>query len=307
MKRRLPLRIFKENSFSDLAWQRFKGKKIGLFSLSLLLLIVVMAVFAPTLALYDPNDQSALFSGTGVYAAPSFDYPFGTDRFGFDVYSRIVYGSRTALMVGAITAVLATLIGILVGALAGYLGGQRDEALMRFTEAFMLIPSFIVIIFLVRIFTILSPTSFLRNIPLVTLWIIIFTLTIFDWPPIARVCRAQFLRIKEQEFVQAARCLGSSRYRILFTEILPSALPPIVVLAALEAGSAILSEAMISFLGFGDPKVISWGQMLRFAAPDMRLAPWASIVPGFFIFVTILGFNLLADALSDALNPRLKE
>jgi ABC-type dipeptide/oligopeptide/nickel transport system permease subunit len=306
MHQRSPLRILKENSFGDLAWQRFIAKKMGVFGLSLVLAIIVLAIFAPVLAIYAPNDASALFS-VGIYAAPSFGHPFGTDRFGYDIYSRVVYGARTALMVGLFTAIIAALIGITVGALAAYFGGQRDEALMRFAEAFLLMPSFVVILFLVRIFTILSPHSFLQHVPFLTLWIIIFTLGIFDWPPIARVCRTQVLKIKEQEFVEAARCLGSSTFRTLFSEILPSAIPPIIVLAALEAGNAILSEAMISFLGFGDPAVISWGQMLRFAAPDMALAPWAAIIPGFFIFVTILGFNILADALGDALNPRLKE
>ncbi|MEM3697270.1 MAG: ABC transporter permease [Candidatus Bathyarchaeia archaeon] len=309
MRLKLPskIRIFKENSFWDLAWKRFKRKKLGLLGLSLVLMITIMGVFAPLLALYDPNDQSALIYGPGAYAPPSLAHPLGTDRFGFDVYSRILYGARTALIVGLLAAIFAAIIGISVGAVAGYLGKQVDELLMRFTEAFMLVPSFIVILFLVRIFSILSPTTFLGNIPLLNLWIIIFVLGLFDWPPIARVARSQFLKLKEQEFVEAARCLGASTWKIIFNHILPNALPPIAVLAALEVGNAMLMEAMISFLGFGDPNIISWGQMLTFAAQDMQIAPWVVIAPGVFIFLMIFGSNVLAESLSDALNPRLKE
>lgn len=307
LKSPIKIRIFKENSFWDLAWKRFKRKKLGLIGLSLVLMITVMGIFAPLLALYDPNDQSALIYGPGSYAPPSLAHPLGTDRFGFDVYSRILYGARTALIVGILTAILSSIIGIMIGAIAGFLGGQTDEILMRFTEAFMLVPSFVVILFLVRIFNILSPKTFLGQIPLLNLWIIIFVLAVFDWPPIARVARSQFLKLKDQEFVEAARCLGASNWRIIFNHVLPNALPPIAVLSALEVGNAILSEAMISFLGFGDPHVISWGQMLTFAAQDMQVAPWVVIAPGVFIFLMILGSNLLAESLSDALNPRLKE
>ncbi|MGB9592029.1 MAG: ABC transporter permease [Candidatus Kryptoniota bacterium] len=309
MKLKLPLKIrmFKENSFWDLAWKRFKRKKLGMFGLSIVFMITIMGVFAPLLALYDPNDQSALIYGPGSYAPPSFAHPLGTDRFGFDVYSRILYGARTALIVGVLAALFASIIGITIGAIAGYLGKQTDEILMRFTEAFMLVPSFIVILFFVRIFSILSPKTFLGRIPILNLWIIIFVLAIFGWPPIARVARSQFIKLKEQEFVEAARCLGASNWRIIFSHILPNALPPIAVLAALEVGDAMLMEAMISFLGFGDPNIISWGQMLTFAAQDMQVAPWVVIAPGIFIFLMILGSNLLAESLSDALNPRLKE
>jgi len=205
------------------------------------------------------------------------------------------------------TAAITSVIGLSTGGLAGYLGGQKDELLMRFTDVFMLIPSFVVILLFVRVISILSPTTFLGKIPYVNLWIIIFVIGIFDWPPMARVARSQFLKIKESEFVEAARGLGTSTWRIVIYDIFPNAMPSLVVLAALEVGSAILSEAMISFLGFGDPKLVSWGQMLTFAASDMKTAPWVAIAPGFFIFVTILGFNILADALSDAVNPRLKE
>jgi ABC-type dipeptide/oligopeptide/nickel transport system permease subunit len=303
----MKVKIFNKNSYWYFTWQRFKKSKFGLFGLSLVLVISVMAMFAPLLAFYGPYDNYALIHGPGIEAPPSAGHPFGTDRFGYDVYSRIFYGARTALTVGVITATLASIIGITIGGLAGYLGGQKDEGLMRFTDSFMLIPAFVVILLLVRIFSLLTSSTFLGDIPYLNMWVIIIVLGVFDWPPIARVARSQFLRIKDSEFVEAAKCLGSSTWRILAYNILSNALPAIVVLSALEVGSAVLSEAMISFLGFGDPKVVSWGQMLTFAATDMKTAPWVAIAPGAFIFLTILGFNVLADALSDAVNPRLKE
>ena len=301
------MRLLKQNSYWELTLRRFLKNKFGIFSLILVGIICVMAIFAPWLALFDPHDDYALLYGPGINAPPSFSHPFGTDRFGYDVYSRIFYGARTALTVGLIAAALATAIGLTAGGVAGYTGGAKDEVLMRTTDAFILVPSFIVILLLVRILSILGIHTFLNSIPMLNMWIIIFVLGIFDWPPIAKVARSQFLKIKEAEFVEAARCLGSSTWRVLVNNILPNALPAIVVLSALEVGNAILAEAMISFLGFGDPKMVSWGQMLTFAAFDMKVAPWVAIAPGFFIFLTILGFNILADALSDAVNPRLKE
>jgi ABC-type dipeptide/oligopeptide/nickel transport system permease subunit len=136
---------------------------------------------------------------------------------------------------------------------------------------------------------------------------IIIILGVFGWPPIARIARAEFLRLKEMEFVEAARCIGVGRAGIIFRHILPNAMPSLVVIIALGIGGSILMEAMISFLGFGDPKSVSWGQLLYFNYEFMKIAPWASIAPGVAIFITVLGFNLLADGLTDAFNPRLKE
>mgnify|MGYP000160958977 CR=1 FL=1 len=160
---------------------------------------------------------------------------------------------------------------------------------------------------MVRIFGIVVVGTVLERIPHLNLIAIIVILGVFGWPPIARIARAEFLRLKEMEFVEAARCLGARTLNIIFRHILPNALPSLVVIIALGVGQSILLEAMISFLGFGDPKSVSWGQLLYFNYEHLKVSPWASIAPGMAIFITVLGFNLLADGMTDAFNPRLKE
>ncbi|RMF88932.1 MAG: ABC transporter permease [Nitrospinota bacterium] len=287
-------------------WRRFRKNRTGMTGLILVVLVSLIAIFAPLLAPYEPDDISAFLEGR-AYDAPSWRNYFGTDKFGYDVFSRVLYGARTALLVGLGAMAIAALLGIVIGGVSGYARGEIDELLMRFTDGFLVIPVFIIILVMVRIFGIVAVGSFLEQIPHLKLMIIIGILGCFSWPPIARVARAEFLKIKETDFVEAAKCLGASERRIIFYHILPNSLPSLIVVIALGIGSAILSEAMISFLGFGDPSLISWGQMLTFAAPDMKIAPWAAIAPGLGIFITVLGFNLLADGLSDAANPRLKE
>jgi len=289
-----------------LGWQRFRRNKTGIVGLALVCLVVFVAVFCPLIAPYDPNDQSAMLEFRSK-SPPTWKNPLGTDRMGFDVASRVIYGAPTALIVGVGSMVVASVIGIILGGFSGYLGGMADELLMRFTEFFLVIPIFIVILIMVRIFGIVVIGTFMERIPYLNLSAIILILGIFGWPPIARIARAEFLRLKEMEFVEAARCIGVGRWGIIFSHILPNALPSLVVIIALGIGGSILIEAMISFLGFGDPKAISWGQLLYFNYEFLKIAPWASLAPGISIFITVLGFNLLADGLTDAFNPRLKE
>jgi len=195
---------------------------------------------------------------------------------------------------------------VLIGGIAGYRGGLADEALMRFTEAFMVVPVFVVILAVVRLFGIVVVGTWLESVPHLNLMTIIVLLGLFAWPPIARVARAEFLRLKSADFVEAALCIGATRRSILFRHILPNAMPSLIVMVALGIGGAILAEAMVSFLGFGDPKSVSWGQLLYFNYEALKVAPSASVAPGAAIFLTVLGFNLLADGLSDAFNPRLR-
>ena len=289
-----------------LAWQRFRRNKTGLLGLTLVGVVVLVAVLCPVLAPYDPDDQSAMLKFESK-APPSWAHPLGTDRMGYDVLSRLVYGAPTALIVGLGSMLVASLIGIVLGGISGYVGGMADELLMRFTEFFLVIPIFVVILVMVRIFGILVVGTPLEKIPYLNLSTIILILGVFGWPPIARMARVEFLRLKEMEFVEAARCVGVEPRSIVFRHILPNALPSLVVLVALGIGGSILMEAMISFLGFGDPKAVSWGQILYFNYEFLKISPWASVAAGTAIFVTVLGFNLLADGLTDALNPRLKE
>ena len=289
-----------------LGWQRFKRNKTGMLGLFLVSFVFFFACFGPFVAPYDPNDQSAMLEFRSK-SPPSLKNPLGTDRMGYDVASRVIYGAPTALIVGVGSMAVAAFIGITLGGFSGYIGGMADELLMRFTELFLVIPIFIVILIMVRIFGIVVVGTALERIPYLNLSTIIVILGVFGWPPIARIARAEFLRLKEMEFVEAARCIGVGRAGIIFRHILPNALPSLVVIIALGIGGAILMEAMISFLGFGDPKAISWGQLLYFNYEFLKIAPWASIAPGTSIFITVLGFNLLADGLTDAFNPRLKE
>jgi ABC-type dipeptide/oligopeptide/nickel transport system permease subunit len=287
-------------------WQRLRRNRSGMVGVVLIALVVLVAVLGPWLAPYAPDDQSAML-GFASRGAPSWEHPFGTDRNGYDVLTRVIYGAPTALAVGLGAMVVAALIGILVGGIAGYLGGLADEILMRLTDLFLVIPVFVMILAVVRLFGIMVVGTWLERLPFLNLGTIIVLLGVFGWPPIARLARAEFLRLKELDFVEAARCIGAQPANILFRHILPNALPSLAVVIALGIGGAILAESMISFLGFGDPKAVSWGQLLYFNYQVLKVSPWAVLAPGAAIFITVLGFNLLADGLSDAFNPRLKQ
>jgi ABC-type dipeptide/oligopeptide/nickel transport system permease subunit len=287
-------------------WQRLRRNRSGMLGVILIAIVVATAVIGPWIAPYTPNDQSAMLSFT-ARGAPSWAHPFGTDRNGYDVLTRVIYGAPTALAVGLGAMLVAALIGILVGGIAGYLGGVADELLMRLTDFFLVIPVFVMILAVVRLFGIVVVGTWLERVPFLNLTTIVLLLGIFGWPPIARLSRAEFLRLKGMDFVEAARCIGAQPGDILFRHILPNALPSLAVVIALGIGGAILSESMISFLGFGDPKAVSWGQLLYFNYQVLKVSPWAVLAPGGAIFLTVLGFNLLADGLSDAFNPRLKQ
>jgi ABC-type dipeptide/oligopeptide/nickel transport system permease subunit len=287
-------------------WHRFRRNKSGMAGLCLVAFVVLVALTCRWIAPYTPDDQSAMI-GFGARAAPSAAHLFGTDRNGYDVLSRVLYGAPTALAVGIGAMLIASFIGICVGGLSGYAGGLTDELIMRFTELFLVIPVFVVILAMVRLFGVVVVGTPLESIPYLNLMTIIVLLGLFGWPPIARLARAEFMRLKHAEFVEAAHCIGATRFDIIFRHMLPNALPSLVVVIALGIGGAILAEAMVSFLGFGDPKAVSWGQLLYFNYESLKVAPWASIAPSAAIFITVLGFNLVADGLTDAFNPRLKQ
>lgn len=287
------------------AWFRFRRNRAGLLGLVLVAFVVLVAMAGPFLTEFDPNDQGAILRG-GARAAPSATHPFGTDRLGYDVFSRTIYGARTALAVGLGAMAIAALIGVVVGGVAGYNGGLLDEALMRVAEFFMVVPVFVVILAVVRLFGIIVVGTALEGIPNLNLMTILVLLGLFEWPSVARMTRAEFLRLRRAEFVEAALCIGTTRRDILVRHILPNALPPLIVLVALGIGGAILAEAMVSFLGFGDPKSVSWGQSLYLNYQVLQVAPWTCLAPGTAIFITVLGFNLLADGLTDAFNPRVR-
>lgn len=269
-------------------WVRFARNRGAVVGLVILLLVGALAVLAPVLFPGSPWEMA----GAPFMPPGEMGMLLGSDSLGRDVASGIAHGARISLMVGAVSTVAALGIGVSLGAIAGYAGGWVDDALMRFTEFFQTIPSFILAVLLVAIFS-----------PSITS--IVCAIAIVSWPPVARVVRAEFLSLRGREFVQAAECLGKSRIAIMVGDILPNALSSIVVLASLMVASAILLESALSFLGLGDPNLMTWGFLIGSGRSVIRLAWWMSVFPGVAIFLTVLALNLVGEGLSDALNPRL--
>jgi len=268
--------------------RRFARNIGAVVGLVLLVAVLGLAAFAPVLF---PTDPWAM---AGMPFAPPLEGGFllGTDSLGRDVAAGIAHGAHVSLLVGLVSTVAAIAIGVSLGAVAGYAGGRIDDAIMRFTEFFQTIPSFVFAIVLVAIFT-------------PSIASIVAAIAIVSWPPVTRVVRGEFLSLRTREFVQAAVVLGQSTPRIIFGQILPNALSPIIVLGSLMVASAILLESALSFLGLGDPNVMSWGFMIGAGRSVIRLAWWMSVFPGVAIFLTVLALNLVGEGLSDALNPRL--
>jgi len=268
-------------------WTRLRTQPAALFGLGVLAVLVLIALFAGAIAPGDPFATSRQ-----VFQTPSRTHPFGTDDLGRDLYRSVMHGARASLTVGVVTMLIATVIGVLIGACAGYFGGFVDDALMRFTELFQIVPRFFLVLITVALFG-----SSIR--------LIILLLGLTYWPGTARLLRGQVLSLRSREHVIAARAIGVREPVILLRHVLPMALPPIVIEAALLVGGAILVEAGLSFLGLGDRNTVSWGALLNDAQQFVRRAWWLSAFPGLAITLTVLGFNLLADGLNEALNPRL--
>ena len=271
-------------------WRQFRRHRTGVFGLVVVVVIGFVALFAPWLAPYDPFTTSrAALQPPGT---PGF--LLGTDHLGRDVLSGIVWGARVSLIVGLAAAFTATVIGIVVGAVAGYFGGRADELLMRVTELFQIIPRFVLALIVVAFFG-----SGLVNLILV--------IGILSWPQTARLVRSQFLRHRSLPYVDGARVIGMKPLRIIFSEILPNVLAPVIVVASLDIAQAILLEASLGFFGLGAPNLRSWGGMLNTAQQYVRIAWWMSVFPGIAISLAVLGFNLVGDGLNEATDPRLRE
>ena len=269
-------------------WRRYRRNKGAVVGLVILICVILLAALAPVLFPGSPWDMAA-----APFLPPGeMGMLLGSDSLGRDVAAGIAHGARISLMVGAVSTICALSVGVTLGAIAGYLGGWVDDVVMRFTEFFQTIPSFVLAILLVAIFT-----------PTITS--VVSAIAVVSWPPVARVVRAEFLSLRGREFVQAAEVLGKSRIAIVLGDILPNALSPIIVLASLMVASAILLESALSFLGLGDPNLMTWGFLIGSGRSVIRLAWWMSVFPGLAIFVTVLSLNLVGEGLSDALNPRL--
>ena len=241
----------------SIAWRRFKKNKAALFGLIIIGVIVFMALFSPILARYPPNYLASFIEEGKIRVPPSPKYLFGTDYIGHDVFSQIVYGAPAALFVGLGAAAVAMSLAIVVGLVSGYVGGLFDNVLMRITEIFLVIPFLLILLVFLRVVTTLAPSGG-GGLSTVTLII-----GLFSWAANARIIRGEVLRVKQFEYIEASKSLGASRSRIIFRHILPNVLHIIIVLTTLMIASAILVEAGISFLGFGDPNSITWGNNSR--------------------------------------------
>jgi peptide/nickel transport system permease protein len=272
-------------------WSRFRQNRGAVIGLIILVLVILCAIAAPFLF---PRSPWSMVQRPFLPPFEMEGLPLGTDALGRDVLSGLFHGARVSLLVGLVSTVVALAIGIPIGALAGYYGGLVDDALMRFTEFFQTIPSFALAIVLLAIF---QPT----------LSYVILAIAIVSWPPVARLVRGEVLSLRNREFVEAATLSGQSNLRIILRQVLPNALPPIIVLASLLVATAILLESSLSFLGLGDPNVMSWGYMIGAARTVLRTAWWLSFIPGVAILLTVLALNLIGEGLNDALNPRLRK
>lgn len=269
------------------------GHSMGRIGAILITFVLIAALFAPYLGTVDPQASGIR---EDILNAPSAKHWLGTDDLGRDVWSQIIFGSRVSLAIGLITAFVTVVTGTLIGLIAGYYGGLIEEVLARIIDFFMMLPVLPLMIILAAV---LGPN----------LWNIILVISVVSWPTTARVVRSQVLSIKERPFVEAARCIGAGNVRLMFGEIMPNVLPLMFAQAVLMITYAIYDEAILAFLGLGDPTRVSWGSMLHFAFESgvMSRSPWWIGPPIASIIVLIVGFSLLGTAVTDVLTPQYKE
>ena len=271
-------------------WGRFSKNKSAVFGRIILFLVILMAVIANWIY---PDDPFRL-AGKPMSSPGTNGFLLGSDTLGRDVAAGIAHGAKTSILIGLLATIAAVFIGIIFGALAGYYGGVIDDALMRVTEIFQTIPSFVFAILLVAI---MKPS----------IESIVIAITVVSWPAVARLVRGEFMSLKNREFVQACHTLGMIDSRIMMREILPNCLSPVIVIGSLMVATAILIESGLAFLGLGDPNIMSWGFQIGAGRTMLRSAWWVCTFPGIAILITVLAINLVGEGLNDAFNPRLRE
>lgn len=269
--------------------KRFARNRLAIAGAITVILLIVVSVFAPFIAPYDPTTIDVY----NVLSPPSSEHLLGTDELGRDLLSRIIWGSRVSLKVGFVAVGIALIIGIIIGSVAGFYGGIVDTLLMRFVDIMLAFPTFFLIL---AVIAILEPS----------ILTIMAVIGITGWMDVARLVRAEFLTLKERDFVDAARAVGVSNTRLIFRHILPNALSPVFVAATFGVAGAILVESGLSFLGLGvQPPAPSWGNILTSGKDNIEVAWWLSLYPGLAILITVLSYNLVGEGLRDALDPRL--
>lgn len=274
----------------DVVWQRFRRNRMALTGAAIVLFMFIMAAAAS----FTSVDPAAIDVSKSLLP-PSWEHPLGTDDLGREVLVRMLYGARISLLVGFVAVGISTLIGIVCGALAGYYGGWIDAVMMRFVDIMLCFPAF---------FLILAVIAFLDP----SIWNIMIVIGLTSWMGVARLVRAEFLSLRQRDFVLAAQAMGASDVRLILRHILPNAMSPVLVSATLGIAGAILTESALSFLGIGvQPPTPSWGNMLIIGKQTLGSAWWLSVFPGLAILITVLGYNLLGEGIRDALDPRIKE
>lgn len=275
------------------AWIRLRKNKLAIIGLIWITLVIGVTVSAD---LWVPqNFASPTSTEADSLLRPSAEHPFGTDRIGRDVFSRVIYGARVSLAVGILAVGISLVLGLIMGALSGYYGGWLDAFIMRTADIFFAFPY---MLFAIALLALLGPGY--QNV--------FIAIGILGWPSIARVFRSSILSVKETEYVDAARAMGASDSRIIFRHIMPNAIAPIIVYGTMSIGGAIITEAALSYLGMGvQPPTPSWGGMLSEAKALMVPAPWLTLWPGFAILTTVLAFVLMGDGLRDALDVKMKD
>lgn len=271
--------------------RRFLRNRGAMLGSLIMAAVVLTALLAPVIY---PGDPLRIVGPAELWPFGDARFPLGTDALGRDIAAMLAHGARTTLLIGILASAASTLIGVTVGAVAGYYGGWVDEAAMRGTELFQTIPN---LIFILTIVVILGPS----------IAHIIIAIGVVSWTSIARLTRAEFLALRNRDFVQACRAMGLGDVAIIAGEILPNALPPVIVLSSLIIAGAVLFESAVSFLGLGDPNVASWGKLIGDGRELIRTSWYVCTIPGLAIIATVLSLNLIGDGLNDVLNPRLRD
>lgn len=278
------------HSYWSISWNIFKKNKVAMACLGIVIILCLVALFAPWIAPYDPDAQVL----TERLMPPSAQHWFGTDDLGRDIFSRIVYGCRISLSVGVVSQIITTVIGYTMGVCAGYFGGKVDAVISFIIQVFS---SFPFLLFAIAIMFVLGPG-------LVNLYL---ALGLLGWASTARLIRGDVMRLKKMEYIDACKISGGSSFKIIMKHLLPNCLSTLIVTVTLGIPSAIMSEASLSFLGLGvRPPMSSWGSMISFSQPYIRSATYYSVIPGLAIIITVLAFNMLGDGLRDALDPKLR-
>jgi peptide/nickel transport system permease protein len=272
-------------------WRALGRNRLAVIGGIVVLVLVVLAVFAPVLSPRDPNRPDV----KQILAEPSRSHPLGTDQLGRDVLSRMLFGSRVSLAVGFVSVGIATAIGVVLGSIAGYRGGLVDASVMRLVDLMLVFP---------RFFLLLAVLAFIKP----SIWTIMAVIGLTGWMGVTRLVRAEFLALKEREFVLWSHAIGASGFRVIWRHILPNAMAPVLVAMTLGIPAAILTESGLSFLGLGvQPPYATWGNILNEGKDTIEIGWWLSFYPGVAILLTVLSYNLLGEGIRDALDPRLRQ